>query len=209
MSEETLFSALVAFRAECPQVKFDSTNPHFKSKFASLKAIHKVVDPLLAKHHLAVLQFAVGDETTAGCVTKIIHTSGDSLEQEFRVPIGKADAQKACAAVSYARRFGLSGALGIVTAQDVDGNDAVGDRGEPKKPAPKPAAPKLSDANKEKLRFAAVTRSEEFSDGAVTAKEITAECLKNLGLEWSQVSNSNYGLLFAAIQEFEPGQEAA
>ena len=189
--------ALVAFRAECPQVGFDSKNPHFNSKFASLAAIHKVVDPVLAKHGLAVLQFPVGDEHTAGCITKIVHESGETLEQEFRVPIGKSDAQKACAAVSYARRFGLSGALGIVTTDDVDGNDAVGT----------PAGMTLSDTNAAKLKTAAQAKADEYpNDETITPKCVIRECLASVGLQkWGDVHDSNYGHLFSAIQEWEPG----
>jgi len=193
---EQIAKALVAFRAGCPQVGFDSRNPHFDSKFASLKAIHAAVDPVLAKHGLAVVQFPVGDETTAGCITTIIHESGETMAQEFRVPIGKSDAQKACAAVSYARRFGLSGALGIVTTDDVDGNDAVG----------VPPGMTLSDGNKEKLRVVAEMKASEYADDeTITAKVVTQEALKAVGLAWGDIHDKNYGHLFSAIQEWEPG----
>ena len=188
--------ALVAFQSECPKVPRNGRNPHFNSNFATLEDIENAVRPILAKHGLAVVQFPVGDDTTAGCITTIIHESGETMAQEFRVPIGKSDAQKACAAVSYARRFGLSGALGIVTTDDVDGNDAVG----------VPPGMTLSDGNKEKLRVVAEMKASEYADDeTITAKVVTQEALKAVGLAWGDIHDKNYGHLFSAIQEWEPG----
>lgn len=196
-----LAAALVAFRRDCPNIGFDAVNPHFKSKYASLAAIQRVVDPLLAKHGLAVVQFPVGDDSTAGCITRILHESGESMEQEFRVPIGKADAQKACAAVSYARRFGLSGALGLVTTDDVDGNDAVGD------PAPERPRSSMSQESKEDIRDAAKKRAAELdTEGVVvTYNEIIIAVSEGLGLESpAGLTDSHFGAVMSAVEKFHP-----
>ena len=99
METPDLIKALIAFRSNAPIVKFDSTNPHFKSRFASLAAIHKTVNPLLAEHGLAVVQFPISDESGIGCITRIIHESGQTMEERFTVPTTKSDPQRACAAV--------------------------------------------------------------------------------------------------------------
>lgn len=206
---QKLAAALVAFRSKCPAVQFDSRNPHFDSRFASLRAIHAVVDPILADHGLAVLQFPVGDETTAGCVTRIIHESGEMMEQEFRVPIGKADAQRSCAAVSYARRFGLSGALGIVTAEDVDGNDAV-DSPPSKQTSRKARTPRMSAPNREKIKFAARERIKELGDESIGETEIIQTVARSLGYSSAiEMTDDDYPRALEAVQGFEPGTEAA
>src|SRR6185503_5817578 len=49
-------AALAAAQAEMQNPGFDSTNPHFKSKFASLAAVRKSVVPVFAKHGISVTQ---------------------------------------------------------------------------------------------------------------------------------------------------------
>lgn len=82
---------------------------------------------------------------------------------------------------------------------------------EPKKAAPRNSA--LSDANREKLNFAAKTRSAEIAedtgDETFTAKVITQECMMSLGIKHGEVSDENFPALFSAIQEYGPGEVAA
>ncbi len=67
----------------------------------------------------------------------------------------------------------------------------------------------LSEGNREKLRIAAEMKSTELGDDSLPAKEVTKLCLESLGLKWGEVNDKNYGHLFSAIQEFEPGEAAA
>ena len=80
----------------------------------------------------------------------------------------------------------------------------------PAQPKPKPVArPALSEANREKLRIAAELKSTELGDESLPAKAVTLACLKTIGLKWGQVNDGNFGTLFTAIQEFQPGAEEA
>lgn len=162
---KSLASALVAFRAECGSIKFDSTNPHFKSRYASLAAIHSTIDAILAKHQLTVMQFPIAADGRAGCRTVIVHASGEQTEPvDFMVPTAKNDPQGACSAVTYARRYSLSGALGLVTEEDDDGEAASGrlqavERPLKQAPARAAKAPAMSKENRDKLKHAARARS--------------------------------------------------
>jgi len=172
MSE--LYKALIAFRAEAPVIAFDSVNPFFQSNFASLKAIHKIIDPLLAKHGLAVLQFPISQDGQVGCITKIIHESGESVEHCLTLPLTKQDPQGAGAAISYARRYGISGALCLITDTDNDGNElpdpAVANAGKRKPRDSKPAA--MSKPHREKLKSAAADRLAELGDTKASIEEL-------------------------------------
>jgi hypothetical protein len=210
----SLHTALVAFQAECESVPFDSLNPHFKSRFASLSAIHKAIKPLLAKHGLAVLQFPVSTDGRAGCVTRIIHESGESMEETLLLPLAKNDPQGAGAAVSYARRYGLSGALGIVTEEDDDGEAAQGRAAAVAKPmqrpaprAPKPASP-MSNANKTKLAYAARERIKELGDDSIGPVEIIRSVAKAMGYASEiELTDDDFGAALSKVQTFDPGEE--
>lgn len=148
-----LAAALVAAQAEIKAVAKDSTNPHFGSKFASLDTIIGATRPTLTKHGLAIVQGATTphtDETgrvTAFTVeTRLVHSSGEWLENQAVMPVGKADPQGAGGALTYGRRYGLSALLSLATDEDDDGNAATPRqsaqperRYEERKPAANPA----------------------------------------------------------------------
>lgn len=209
-----LSAALVAFQSECPSVAFDSRNPHFKSRYASLAAIHNVVTPLLAKHGLAVIQFPVSEAGHAGCVTRIVHVSGEMMEDRLLLPLAKNDPQGAGAAITYARRYGLSGALGIVTEEDDDGEAASGRAAAVERPMRQPEpraekrAPAMSAANREKLKFAARERMKEMTGDSGSADDtmtILKAVAKGLGHPNPlELKDADFPAALAAVQGWEP-----
>jgi hypothetical protein len=109
-------------------VKFDSSNPFFKSKYASLAAIIGETRPILGKHGLAMEQVA---EIVSGNVTvrtNLRHSSGQVLHfGEMTMSIGdtgKSEAQAAGSLITYLRRYSWQTALGIAADEDDDGNTA-------------------------------------------------------------------------------------
>lgn len=119
-----LAPALIALQAELSPVAKTAENPFFKSHYADLTSIWQAVQPILATHGFAVTQ--VGSPCEPGNVaveTMLIHTSGEWISGELTLPVGKADPQGAGSAISYARRYGLSAILSLVTEDD-DGEAA-------------------------------------------------------------------------------------
>lgn len=115
----------------------DSTNPHFKSRYADLESVRAACLPALAANGVAVIQEA--SETV--CVTKLVHASGQWLETEVPVILAKKDMQGVGSAITYARRYGLAAAV-CLSQTDDDANSAC-PAPEAPKPAPRPApAPK-------------------------------------------------------------------
>ncbi len=115
---------------------FDSTNPHFKSKFASLAAVRDVVIPAFAAEGISVSQDATLVEDGAAVSTILTHTSGQWEEYgPLTVPLSKRDAHGIGSAISYAKRYHLMAVAAVVGDQDDDGNGAVGNVGKPAEPA--------------------------------------------------------------------------
>lgn len=118
--------ALAAFNLECPKIGKDSSNSHFKNKYASLDTITDEIKPLLAKHGLSVIQMPGGDGEMFKMTTMLIHVSGEWIESEPLImrPV-KNDPQGIGSCSTYARRYGLSAVLGLSTGEeDDDGNGA-------------------------------------------------------------------------------------
>ena len=120
-----LNKALVEARKEIHNPAFDSTNPHFKSKFASLKAVIAAIVPVMAKHGIAVVQDLVTMDGGVGCYTYLLHESGEEKRfGPFVVYPTKNDPQGQASASTYARRYGLQAVGNVVGDVDDDGNAA-------------------------------------------------------------------------------------
>jgi len=124
MSEiNELAAALVKAQAELKNPKLDSTNPHFRSKFASLACVRDTVIPTLAKHGIAVVQNLVTNEHGVGCETVLLHSSGQSMKfGPLFLPASKHDPQGFGSCATYARRYALMAALCVVGDEDDDAN---------------------------------------------------------------------------------------
>jgi hypothetical protein len=145
-----------------PAVK-DAVNPAFvrdgkKSTYADLAANVEAARPHLAANGLSVVQEATTIERGVSVATCILHSSGQWIQFDpITVPLGKADAHGVGSATTYARRYALGAALGLV-AEDDDGNAAAdqakgGKRETPKVATPSaPAQPVISDDQKTVLR---------------------------------------------------------
>lgn len=117
-----LAAALIKFQADLPDIGLDSENPHFKSKFASLPKITKIILPKLAENGLTFTAGGSYVEGQYGLLAHLVHESGERESGFF--PIIATDPQKIGAATTYARRYMLAALTGIVADADDDGNAA-------------------------------------------------------------------------------------
>jgi hypothetical protein len=117
--------ALVKAQEEAQHANFDSKNPHFKSKYASLAEVIDTMKAVLARHELAVIQMPEYREGLGHVLTsRIIHKSGQWLETEMLMNPVKNDPQGVGSAITYAKRQSLTGVLCIASEDDDDGNAA-------------------------------------------------------------------------------------
>jgi hypothetical protein len=123
--------ALAAAQAEMSNPAFDSQNPHFRSRFASLAAVRNAVVPVLSKHGICLTQNLQTQEKGLACFTTLWHESGEYLTfGPLVMPASKPDAQGMGSAATYARRYAMMAVCGVVGDDDDDANSASG------KPAP-------------------------------------------------------------------------
>lgn len=113
--------ALVAACGEVGNAVKDSTNPHFKSKYASLNSVLDTIKPVFAKHGLAIVQFPAAGGDDAALLSVVLHESGEYLSMLAGCPIQKQDPQGVGSAYTYLRRYSLAAIAGIAQEDD-DGN---------------------------------------------------------------------------------------
>ena len=115
---DKIASALGLAQAEMGAAMKDGTNPHFKSGFASLTSVILSVKEPFFHHNLSYVQPTVRIDGYVGCITRIMHSSGQWLEGELTLPLTKQDPQAAGSAITYARRYSLMSMVGLPTADD-------------------------------------------------------------------------------------------
>lgn len=102
----------------------DSTNPHFKSKYAGLPSVIEAVKEPLLDNGITFLQGIKGAPNGVAVETMLLHTSGEWISETLEIPATKQDAQGYGSAITYARRYGLQAMCGV-PAEDDDGNAAT------------------------------------------------------------------------------------
>jgi hypothetical protein len=136
------FSALAGFQAECPvipktgEVK-ERGGQQVRYRFAPLDKIVSTIRPHLERHGLSYTFNAVFDLENHHliAVCEVHHALGHTEASEFRVPISKDNfmngAQHFGSASSYARRYALCNALGLLTGDEDDDGQVSAAKSQP------------------------------------------------------------------------------
>jgi len=140
---ENLAKALSKAQAEFTTVPQSGFNPHFKNKFSTLEDCINMTRPILSKHGLAISQMPNTIDGQYVLTTILMHESGESIVSNQPVVSMKQDPQSLGSALSYCRRYSLTGVLSLASGDfEDDGNAATAPA--PAKPTP---APKKADTN--------------------------------------------------------------
>jgi len=133
-----LATAYAKAQGEIKDAAFDSVNPHFKSKYASLTAGLIQIRAVFSKNGLSIIQTPFSTDHAYFLSTKILHSSGQWLESELKLILQKNDMQGLGAALTYARRQAAFAFAGIAGDEDLDGAVDM-PKPEQRKPTPNPA----------------------------------------------------------------------
>ncbi len=117
-------AALAKAQGEIKGAAKDSTNPHFKSRYADLASVWDACRAALSKNGLSVVQ--IPDTTSDGVFlyTTIAHSSGQWFRGVMPVRPVQDTPQGLGSALTYARRYSLASMVGVAPDDDDDGNAA-------------------------------------------------------------------------------------
>ena len=174
---KSIATALAAAQANMGKALKQSSNPHFRSKYADLGSVMDACLPALNERGIAVIQPTGENELGRFVETIMIHgESGEQLSCRVPLIVGKNDMQGYGSAVTYARRYGLMAMAGIAPEDD-DGNAAA--KAAPKQEAPKKISAEqfqaindlIFDTETDEAKFCAYYKVEELHD--MNAKQAT------------------------------------
>ncbi len=124
---QELISAIVQAQAEFLPANFDSYNPFYRSKYASLSSVVLSIRGILARHDLGFFQ----ENRDGRLITRIYHKSGQWMESDGTPIISENKSPQSLAiGTTYARRYDLACFLGVVSDEDKDGSAEVHKGGE-------------------------------------------------------------------------------
>lgn len=119
-----LGEALAKAQGEMGPAAKDSTNPHFKSRYADLAAIREAIRKPLATNGLCFFQRVSSTKDGVTVETTLLHSSGEFVRDSCWLPVQQQTPQAFGSAITYARRYSLSALVGVVADDDDDGNTA-------------------------------------------------------------------------------------
>ena len=153
--------ALAKAQAEMKSAKKNQDNPYFKSVYADLASCYEACREPLTKNGIAVFQ-GIEDSIDGESVTlntMLLHSSGEWLSSSLRMPLLKKDPQAVGSVITYARRYGLSAAIGLASEDDDAESGMV--RGSVPSPAQKAYQSKQAVTQKQETQSAEKTPSQK------------------------------------------------
>jgi hypothetical protein len=123
-AKSKLFENLLSVQRELSHAKASATNPHFKSQYVPFEALWDYAKEALNERGILIQQISHECEVGA-CIETILIGYGETFGTgKMIVRADKPTAQSFGSAVTYAKRYSLSMALGIGADKDDDANKA-------------------------------------------------------------------------------------
>jgi hypothetical protein len=123
---KALGAALLNAQGMLRGVGRDGTNPHFKSRYATLENVTETIRPVLQEFGVLFMQAPgnIDEHSVMSLTTWLIHSeSGETFSTTIGVPLVKRDPQGVGSAITYACRYSLMALLGLPPVDD-DGESA-------------------------------------------------------------------------------------
>lgn len=121
---DKLDAAIAKAQAKIQPAVKDKTNPAFRSKYADLAGVWDACRAALTENGVCVTQWPIhSDDSRLHLITRLA-CAGQWMMAEISIPTDKQSAHGYGSAITYAKRFGLAAAVGVVADEDDDGNAA-------------------------------------------------------------------------------------
>ncbi len=192
-TSESLSKISAALLAAQKQITFaskDAKNPAFRSTYADLPAVIDAIKPALNEQGIAFVQtLSPSEPGFLAITTRLMHESGEWVEDTATIPLQKLDPQGYGSAVTYGRRYSLASITGLYQDDD-DGNAASGPK----------TAPKVAKVTERQAETLQALAGEVGADVAV----FFAYVAKNTGADidkWSDIPATAYDSCIAALNK--------
>jgi hypothetical protein len=134
-AKEAFFNAMANFQADCPVIKknkkvLQKNSSQVRYSYASLDSIVSQISPFLKKYGLSYMFKSTCQDGAVIQSCEVHHILGHVETSSFSIPIDAdgymGDAQKSGSASSFAKRYALTDAFGILTGDQDDDAQSLG-----------------------------------------------------------------------------------
>ncbi len=170
---DKLISALCKAQTNMGKAHKDRTNPHFKSRYATLDSVISAAVPALNEH--GIYYYAIQHEN---CIRTILAMGSDQIHCDVPLMLpDRCGMQQLGSAITYAKRYGLALITGLSVDEDDDGNKAQETpreeaQGTSKEIQAPPTPNELYDAAA--VRIAGITDAKALAKATLWAEKQTA-----------------------------------
>lgn len=187
-SEQTdkIDAALAKAQGELENPLKDATNPHFRSKYATLDAGLNIVRAVLSKHGISVTQPTGFEDGVLMLYTRLA-CAGQWIQAEYPVSQFPVKQQELGSCLTYSRRYSLFSLVGIAGEEDDDANAAT---------SPTPAPKRAAKAEPEMLSVDDSARERD-----VMLKNLTLCTSEQEMLTWAKATSELRARLHTADRE--------
>lgn len=128
---KNIYTAIIKARPEIAPIARTKSAKNYR--YATLDTVIELLSLVLPKHGLGWVQTLSSENDKPVLVTRIIHESGEWIEDALSLPQtklngGANESQELGASITYFKRYALSAMFGIATDDDTDGVADVRDR---------------------------------------------------------------------------------
>ncbi len=116
--------ALSKAQSEITLAEKDGINPHFRSNYNTLSSSHKAGRGPASKNGLAITQASGFSGGLVTVTTLLSHKSNEWFKNILTLPVQKNDIHTIKSTITYGRRIGYDGILGIAPGDDEDDGNA-------------------------------------------------------------------------------------
>lgn len=132
-----IISSLLKVQSEMGVALKDSTNPHFKSKYANYRSVWDAVGTVLSQNKILYTVFPSGGPKLFTFDGVLMHASGEYIKASVQIEGIKNGPQEFGSLTTYMKRYLLQLLTGVATDDDDDGNSSQG-KGDKQQDKPKP-----------------------------------------------------------------------
>lgn len=125
------------------------TGGKYSYVYADLAQVYEACREPLSKHGIAVFQVPTRGQSGVAVTTLLLHESEQWVQGELVLPGDTSDPKAIGSLITYARRYGLSAMVGVVTSDEDDDAEAGAQATKPKDKPKKEEHPALARRNAE------------------------------------------------------------
>ena len=131
-SIKAIAEALLTAQKKIKHAAVDSKNSHYKQSYATINSVIAAIKQPLNDANIVFMQTpSLSDDGKLHLTTRLLHSSGEWIQDTAVCPLQKNDPQGLGSAITYLRRYSLSSIIGLYSADDdgeatrMDANDYI------------------------------------------------------------------------------------